>query len=174
MKVLTASILAAMAAEAAAQAEDDNVYEIVTTAIHTNVAETALPITVLAGEELRNATRATIGETLANLPGINSASFGPAVGQPVIRGQQGRRVLVLSNSISNADVSANSADHANTIEPILADAVEVLRGPSTLLFGSGAMGGVVNVIDRRVPRRIFESPEFNLETRHNTELTSPL
>jgi iron complex outermembrane receptor protein len=168
MKVLTASILTAMAAQAAAQAEDDNVYEIVTTAIHTNVGETSLPITVLAGEELRNATRATIGETLANLPGINSASFGPAVGQPVIRGQQGRRVLVLNNSISNADVSANSADHANTIEPILADAVEVLRGPSTLLFGSGAMGGVVNVIDRRVPRRIFESPEFNLETRHNT------
>lgn len=168
MKVLTAFIITAMAAQAAAQAEDDNVYEIVTTAIHTNVAETALPITVLAGEELRNATRATIGETLANLPGINSASFGPAVGQPVIRGQQGRRVLVLNNSISNADVSANSADHANTIEPILADAVEVLRGPSTLLFGSGAMGGVVNVIDRRVPRRIFESPEFNLETRHDT------
>jgi len=168
MRTLTASILAALATQAAAQVDNDNVYEIVTTAIHTNEADTALPITVLAGEELRDATRATIGETLSGQPGINSASFGPAVGQPVIRGQQGRRVMVLNNSISNADASPNSADHANTIEPILADAVEVLRGPSTLLFGSGAIGGVVNVIDRRVPRSLLDSPEFNIEARHDT------
>jgi len=171
MKTLTASILTALAAQAAAQdATNDQEadYELVTTAIHTIRSETALPVTVLAGDELRNATRATIGDTLANQPGISNASFGPAVGQTVIRGQQGRRVMNLTNAMGNADASGNSADHANTVEPILADAIEVLRGPATLLYGGGAIGGVVNVIDSRIPRSILNKPEFSFESRHDT------
>src|SRR5690606_4605836 len=113
-------------AQEAPQAE----YELVTTAVHTRSSETALPVTVLSGEALRDAARATLGDTLANQPGINNASFGPAVGQTVIRGQQGRRVMHLTNGLPNADASGNSADHALSVEPILADTVEVLRGPS--------------------------------------------
>ena len=143
-------------------------YELVTTAIHTIRAETALPVTVLTGDELHGASRATIGDTLANQPGISNASFGPAVGQTVIRGQQGRRVMNLTNGIANADASGNSADHANVVEPILADAIEVLRGPSTLLYGGGAIGGVVNVIDSRIPRSLSEKPDFTVEARHDT------
>jgi len=157
----------AIASHASAQEAD---YELVTTAIHTIRAETALPVTVLAGDELREAASATIGDTLANQPGINNASFGPAVGQTVIRGQQGRRVMNMSNGIPNADASGNSADHSVTVEPILADAIEVLRGPSTLLYGGGAIGGVVNVIDNRVPRNVLDKPAFSIETRHNTAL----
>jgi len=155
----------AIASQASAQEAD---YELVTTAIHTIRAETALPVTVLAGDELREASRATLGETLANQPGISNASFGPAVGQTVIRGQQGRRVMNLSNAIPNADASGNSADHSVTVEPILADAIEVLRGPSTLLYGGGAIGGVVNVIDNRIPRSHAEKPAFSLEGRHDS------
>ena len=143
-------------------------YELVTTAIHTIRSETALPVSVMSGDELRENSRATIGDTLGNQPGINNASFGPAVGQTVIRGQQGRRVMNLSNGIANADASGNSADHAITVEPILADAIEVLRGPATLLYGGGAIGGVVNVIDNRIPRTLPTAPQFEIETRHDT------
>lgn len=165
MRALKVLPIAVFSVHAAAQEAD---YELVTTAIHTIRSETALPVTVLAGDELRNATRATIGDTLANQPGISNASFGPAVGQTVIRGQQGRRVMNLTNAMGNADASGNSADHANTVEPILADAIEVLRGPATLLYGGGAIGGVVNVIDSRVPRSLLDKPEVAMEARHDS------
>lgn len=158
-------LLSAIASVHAYAQEAD--YELVTTAIHTIRAETALPVTLLTGDELHGASRATIGDTLANQPGISNASFGPAVGQTVIRGQQGRRVMNLTNGIANADASGNSADHANVVEPILADAIEVLRGPSTLLYGGGAIGGVVNVIDSRIPRTLTEKADFTTEARHD-------
>jgi iron complex outermembrane receptor protein len=143
-------------------------YELVTTAIHTIRSETALPVSIISGDELRESSRATLGDTLGNQPGISNASFGPAVGQTVIRGQQGRRVMNLSNGVPNADASGNSADHAVTVEPILADAIEVLRGPATLLYGGGAIGGVVNVIDNRIPRTLPDDPQFEIESRHDT------
>src|SRR5690606_32158601 len=154
----------ALQAQDAPQAE----YELVTTAVHTRRSETALPVTVLTGEELRGAARATLGDTLAGQPGINNASFGPAVGQTVIRGQQGRRVMHLTNGIPNADASGNSADHALSVEPILAQTIEVLRGPATLLYGGGAIGGVVNVIDDRIARSLPDGPALQLEARHDT------
>src|SRR5690606_26475725 len=112
--------------------------------------------------------RATLGETLGSQPGIHNASFGPAVGQTVVRGQQGRRVMNLTNGLGNADASGNSADHAQTVEAILANAIEVLRGPSTLLYGGGAIGGVVNVIDRRIATALPSKPSFTVESRHDT------
>lgn len=112
------------------------------------------PVMTLSGEELRLKTGQTIGDTLKNEPGITSQSFGPGVGSPVIRGQSGTRVRVLQNGIGNNDVSSMSPDHANGVEPILAEKVEVLRGPSTLLYGSGMIGGVVNVIDNRIPEEM--------------------
>ncbi|CAL1241310.1 TonB-dependent receptor [Candidatus Methylocalor cossyra] len=120
--------------------------------------ELARPVTVLSGEELRRKIGATIGATLQNEPGLTSQSFGPSVGQPVIRGQSGPRVQVMSNSLGNGDVAQLSPDHANGIEPVLADRIEVLRGPATLLYGSGAIGGIVNVIDNRVPDHLPERP----------------
>ena len=140
----------------------------ITTAIHVRSSETALPVTVLAGDELHEAVRSTIGDTLSLQPGISNASFGPAVGQPVIRGQQGRRVMNLTNNMPNADASGNSADHAQTVEAILANSIEVLRGPSTLLYGGGAIGGVVNVVDRRIASSLSDRPMFSIEARHDT------
>lgn len=161
-------LLATGVSQVQAQNGQDDIYELITTAIHVQKSETALPVTVLTGDDLRAAARATLGDTLAGQPGINNASFGPAVGQTVIRGQQGRRVMNLSNGIPNADASGNSADHAQTVEAILAESVEVLRGPSTLLYGGGAIGGVVNVIDRRIATAVPDAPAFAVETRHDT------
>lgn len=133
---------------------------------HRTQAETALPITVLSGDELRKRITSTIGETLNNKPGLASASFGPGVGQPVIRGQQGPRVTVLQNSMTSADASTVSADHSVSVEPVLAKSIEVLRGPATLLYGGGAIGGVVNVIDQRVPVAVPDGITGAAEVRH--------
>lgn len=105
----------------------------------------------LVGEELRRRQQATLGETLAGLPGVNSTYYGPAASRPIIRGMGGDRVRVLTNSIGALDASNISPDHATAIEPLFASRIEVLRGPATLLYGSSAVGGVVNVVDNRIP-----------------------
>ncbi|CAN5846142.1 TonB-dependent receptor [soil metagenome] len=109
---------------------------------------------VLNGEELTRDLKPTIGETLAKQPGVSATSFGPSASRPVLRGFQGERVRVLTDGIGSIDVSNTSVDHAVIIDPLLAERIEVLRGPSALLFGSSAVGGVVNVIDTRIPRAI--------------------
>ncbi len=118
----------------------------------------ARPVEVLAGERLDEAKSGTLGDTVAKLPGVQSTYFGPGVGRPIIRGQEGPRVQVLSNGVGNMDASTVSADHATSIEPFLADQIEVLKGPATLLFGSGAIGGAVNVVDGRIASELSDRP----------------
>jgi iron complex outermembrane receptor protein len=114
------------------------------------------PVSVLTGDALYTKMGTTIGDTLKNELGVTSQSFGAGVGSPVIRGQSGSRVQVMQNSMSNNDVSSLSPDHANGVEPILAERIEILRGAATLLYGSGAIGGIVNVLDNRIPEQAFE------------------
>ncbi len=114
------------------------------------------PMINLADEQLRSKVAATLGETLGNELGMSSQSFGAGVGTPVIRGQSSARVRVLQNSLGNSDAVSLSPDHANGVEPLLAERIEVLRGASTLLYGNGATGGVVNVIDNRIPDKLFD------------------
>jgi iron complex outermembrane receptor protein len=123
---------------------------------------------VLSGDALLAAGAATLGDTLQSTPGISSASFGPGVGSPVIRGQSGNRVKVLSNNAGTADASAVSPDHANAVEPLLAEKIEIIRGPATLLYGNGAIGGVVNIIDNRIPTRRADETTGAIEQRHDT------
>jgi iron complex outermembrane receptor protein len=141
---------------------------LVTVPLHKKSSETALPVTVLSGENLKKSASASLGDTLALQPGLNNASFGPGVGQPVIRGQQGARVTVLQNGTVSADAANLSADHAVAVEPMLADSIEVLRGPATLLYGGGAIGGVVNVVDGRIPSSLVDQTESTFETRYDS------
>ena len=97
-----------------------------------------------------------IGELLDKLPGVSATSFTPGASRPILRGQDGERVRVLIDGLGTADVANTSADHATTIDPLTVTRIEVLRGPAALLYGSQALGGVVNVIDRRIPT---EAPE---------------
>ncbi len=120
--------------------------------------ELSRPVEVLAGEQLDAAKSNSLGETVNRLPGVHSSYFGPGVGRPIIRGQDGARVQVLSGGLSSMDVSTVSIDHAVTIEPFLADQIEVLKGPATLLYGSGAIGGAVNVVDGRIPEEALTTP----------------
>lgn len=168
-KLTTLSIVTfyAICSNAYTNAASTILEEIVVTApMHKGEAETAHPVNVLSGEALRRAIAATLGETLKTEVGVSYASFGPGVGQPMVRGQGAPRVLVMQNSLPLADGANGSADHANATEAILAERIEVLRGPATLLYGSGAIGGVINVIDRRVPSHLPPSPEGALEYRH--------
>jgi iron complex outermembrane receptor protein len=105
---------------------------------------------VLAGAALQEARQPTLGETLADLPGVSSTYFGPGSSRPVIRGLSANRVRVLANSTDTLDASNTSPDHAVSVEPFLVKRIEVVRGPAALLYGSSAVGGVVNVIDHRI------------------------
>lgn len=114
------------------------------------------PVSVLEGDELVRRREATLGETLEGEPGISASHFGAGASRPVIRGMDGARVRVLSDGSELQDASTVSPDHAVTSEPLLATQIEVLRGPSALVYGAGAVGGVVNVLDAKVPTAIPE------------------
>ena len=131
---------------------------IVTSPLASKLSNSTLPITQLSGDELTLKMANTIGDTLKEELGITSQSFGPGVGTPVIRGQSGPRVKVLENGIGSNDVSQLSPDHASSIEPAMAESIEVLKGPATLLYGSGIIGGVVNIIDNRIPTHLYTKP----------------
>ena len=122
-----------------------------------SVENLSLPISILDGLDLRNSQDSTIGETLSNIPGVTTDRFSPLASRPVIRGLAGSRVLILENGVGAMDVTTISADHAVTIEPIQAETIEIFRGPSTLLYGSEASGGLINVVTNRIPEIV---PEF--------------
>jgi iron complex outermembrane receptor protein len=166
-RILMAACVAA-SSQALAQPPGARIeHVLVTVPVHKRAAETAMPVTLLSGEELQRLVAASLGETLGDKPGISNASFGPGVGRPVIRGQSGPRTLNLNNGIASADVSSLSPDHAVGIEPMLADSVEVLRGPATLLYGGGAIGGVINVVDNRIPRAPVDGLEGSVAYRYD-------
>ncbi|MBX2859283.1 MAG: TonB-dependent receptor [Cellvibrionaceae bacterium] len=118
---------------------------------HFSKIESAQPVSVLAGATLRKRQASTLGETLKNEVGVQSSYYGGVVSSPIIRGLDGPRVLVTQNSLDVSDVSRVGPDHVVAVEAVTAKQIEILRGPASLFFGSGAIGGVVNVVDERVP-----------------------
>ena len=144
----------ANAAEAEPAIQELDEIVVIGTGIKHATPKAAKPVTVLSGDQLKINLGQTLGATLQDQPGISNQSFGAGVGTPVIRGQAGPRVRVMQNSLGNNDVSSLSPDHATGVDPIIAERVEVLHGPSTLLYSNGAIGGVVNVIDNRIPEQV--------------------
>src|SRR5687767_13898185 len=143
--------------------------EVTVTATPLSEGELVQPASILSGAELEDRRAATLGETVSRELGVQSSYFGPGVGRPIIRGLEGGRVQVLEGGIGSLDVSTVSVDHAVTIEPFLAEQIEVLKGPATLLYGSGAIGGAVNVVDGRIPEAVTEQPlQGRAELRGNT------
>ena len=121
--------------------------------------------TIVEGEELRRKAEPSIGATLTDEPGIHTASFGQAVGRPVVHGLAGARVRVMEDRIDTMDASVTSQDHPATVEPFIVDRVEVLKGPGTLLYGSGAVGGVVDVHTGRIPHTVPDGIQGRAELR---------
>lgn len=161
----------AILASTAAHAQHSDLEEVVVTAnpMRQSAMDLAQSAVVLAGDDLARDLGASLGESLANQPGVTASYFGPKASRPIIRGLSGERVLMLLDGVSALDVSNLSPDHSVGIEPVLADQIEILKGPSTLLYGSGAVGGVVNVVDGRIPaNRELEGLGGALELRGDT------
>ncbi|MAD91447.1 MAG: hypothetical protein CMQ54_01805, partial [Gammaproteobacteria bacterium] len=155
-KMLAVSVVVLLTATFTASAQDDDTHhqleQIIVTAspLSRTVEEIAQPTSVLGGDELRKKVTSSIGDTLASEPGINATSFGPIASRPIIRGQGGERVGILINGLDSLDASSISDDHQVTSEGLLAESIEIIRGPATLLYGSGAAGGLINIVDNRL------------------------
>ena len=120
-------------------------------AIEHSETDTVEPVSVLNQEHLKRQAGATLGDTLRDQPGVAASGFTAGASRPVIRGLADNRVRVLNNGTEVFDVSNLSPDHAPSVSPLLSSSIEVVRGPATILYGSGAIGGVVNVTDNRIP-----------------------
>ena len=177
--VVASSILttAALAAEPTTprdpQSSRDRLEEVIVTATPLRGAaqDSATPTRVLGGDDLIRARASSVGETLADQPGVSATWFGPAASRPVIRGAGGERVQMYQDGGDVLDVSALSNDHAVTLDPLIVDRIEVIRGPATLLFGNSASAGLVNMLTNRIaraaPDRLFAGA---VEARGNSGL----
>ncbi|MBL9071433.1 MAG: TonB-dependent receptor [Sphingopyxis sp.] len=155
----------AFAQDTGAKTGDDDYHTdqpIVVTAPYVRSLDILGNVSVMEGEKLAQDIRGQIGDTLASQPGVSSSSFSPGASRPILRGFSGERAAVLVDGLGAIDASSTSADHAVSIDPLTAERIEILRGPSVLLFSSQAVGGAVNVFDRRIPRSVPESP-FHLD-----------
>jgi iron complex outermembrane recepter protein len=170
--LVASSTLALVAMPAAAQQQpattgaeervDDDFHttseDLVVTAPYVRSLDLLGNVTVVTGDELARDMRTQVGDTLARQPGVSATSFTPGASRPVLRGFQGERVRVLVDGIGSIDASNTSADHAVAFDSLTAERVEILRGPASLLFGSNAAGGAVNIFDRRIPRSVPDEP----------------
>lgn len=157
--VLAGSLAGVALGVQAQEVEDERVLETVrvsASAVNEDPQNLAASYAILDGQALLERSQPTLGDTLNSLPGVNSDTFGGGASRPIIRGQTAPRVAVLSDSSTLLDASDISPDHAVTAEPLLIERIEVLRGPATLLYGSGAIGGIVNVLDKKVPNALPE------------------
>ncbi|WP_337843074.1 TonB-dependent receptor [Rheinheimera sp.] len=150
------------------------VIDIKASPFHASVVESAMPVTVLSGEKLKMNQAATLGDTLKNEVGVHSNFYGSVASSPIIRGLDGPRVLITQNGLDAGDASRVGPDHSVSAEASTAEQIEVLRGPATLFYGSGAIGGVVNVVDQRIPTTDETKASYLLqrESVNNEKLVS--
>jgi iron complex outermembrane recepter protein len=154
-----------------AVAADKGTLTIPTTAVTGNPLgvgsdQMVVPISILNGRELSLKRENTLAETLNSIPGVSNSSFGPSVGRPMIRGMDSDRVKILQNGVNNLDASNLSFDHGVSIDPLIIEQIDVIRGPATLLYGGGAVGGVVNAIDHRIPKEKLQGITGRGEVRY--------
>ncbi len=145
------------------------IIDVLATPFHSSNVESALPVTVLNGEALRMRQANTLGDTLSKEVGVHSNFHGGVAATPIIRGLDGPRVLVTQNGLDAGDASRVGPDHAVSTETSTSERIEVLRGPATLFYGSGAIGGVVNIVDESIPRSTETEGEWLTEYNSNNE-----
>jgi iron complex outermembrane receptor protein len=135
-----------------------------------SIQDFAAPVDVLTAEALNKKNASNLGALLDGMPGVAATSFTSGASRPILRGFDGPRVRILDSGIQAMDVSETSPDHAVSIEPLLIDRVEVLRGPSALLYGGSAIGGAINVVDKSLPRDRAPASGFRgaVETRYDS------
>ena len=152
-------------------ATDKSILTLPTTAVTGNPLgvgsdQMVVPISILNGRELSLKRENTLAETLNSIPGVSNSSFGSSIGRPMIRGMDSDRIKILQNGVNNLDASNLSFDHGVSIDPLIIEQIDVIRGPATLLYGGGAVGGVVNAIDHRIPKEKLEGITGRGEVRY--------
>lgn len=130
--------------------------------IDQNLSEISNPLHVVSGEEIKTSASESLGESIDDLLGISSTDYGSAVGQPIIRGMSGARVKILENGMVNRDVSGLGADHLNDLDLSNVQQIEIVRGPSSLLYANGSIGGIINVVDNSISKKDFEESKLLL------------
>jgi iron complex outermembrane recepter protein len=146
----------------------DEIEEVIVSSslIDSLASEIANPLHVLSGDDISNEATQSLGETLDVLLGVSSADYGSGIGQPIIRGMSGPRVKILDNSLVNRDVSGLGADHVNDVDLSNVQQIEVVRGPSSLLYTNGTIGGIVNIVDNSIAQTDIERlVKIGLETQ---------
>ena len=172
--ILGATLLALAGASVSAQpvAVGTTLETVTVTGNPLGATELIAPVLQYSGTELLLRSQSTLGETLDGTPGVSSTYFGPNASRPVIRGLDGDRIRILNNGGATTDVSSLSYDHAVTADPLVIERIEVLRGPGALQYGGSAVGGVVNVIDNRIPREALFGAEGGVLGKADLGLTS--
>jgi iron complex outermembrane receptor protein len=142
----------------------NDVEEVIVTSsfIDQTLSEIENPIHVVSGQEITTSASQSLGESIDNLLGVSSADYGSGVGQPIIRGMSGARIKVLNNGLVNRDVTGLGADHINEIDFNNIQQIEIIRGPSSLLYSNGAIGGIINIVDNTIARKNFEESKLQL------------
>ncbi|MTW12666.1 TonB-dependent receptor [Pseudoduganella eburnea] len=167
--LLAGAVLSAVSA--IAHADDGDVTKVVVTANPFHQGETEqilVPAKVLSGDELRDKMSNSLGDTLSSELGVSTSAFGAGSSRPIIRGLEGARVKMLENGMAVSDVSGLSNDHAVSAEGAVAHQIEILRGPASLMYGSGAIGGLVNVVNERIPPALEPKLTGQVETRYSS------
>ena len=142
----------------------EEVEEIIVTSsyIDQTLSEIENPLHVVSGDDISSSASQSLGESIDDLLGVSSTDFGSGVGQPIIRGMSGNRVKILNNGMVVRDVSGLGADHINDIDLSNIQQIEVVRGPSSLLYSNGSIGGIINVVDNTIAREDFTKPELRI------------
>ena len=171
MKLKKVSLLFVLLSSSWAIAADKAMLTIPTTAVTGNPLgvgsdQMVVPISILNGRELSLKRESTLAETLNSVPGLSNSSFGSSVGRPMIRGMDSDRIRILQNGVNSIDASNLSFDHAVAIDPLIIEQIDVIRGPATLLYGGGAVGGVINAIDHRIPKEKLQGITGRGEIRY--------
>ena len=134
--------------------------EVVVTASLVDSSEITNPLYVIDGDDINDDATTSLGEAIDSYLGVSIADYGSAVGQPIIRGMSGPRVKILKNGMVNRDVSGLGADHLNDVDLNNIEQIEIVKGPSSLLYANGTIGGIINVVDDCVAPNNFDKPEF--------------
>jgi iron complex outermembrane receptor protein len=166
-----ACAIAGIAVTAHSQEQTKSLAPVIVTADPFGANENAMilaPAKVLSGNELRNKLGSSLGDTLGNELGVNASGFSTGASRPIIRGLDGPRVKILQNGMSTGDLSAISNDHAVGSGMMSARQIEILRGPAALLYGSGAIGGLVNIVNDRIPTTLEPHATGESELRYSS------
>ena len=162
MKKILSTLLILSAIQTNVISSDDIEEVVVVTSALIDTTEITNPLYVINGNQIIDDATSSLGDAIDSYLGISIADYGSAVGQPIIRGMSGPRVKILKNGMVNRDVSGLGADHLNDVDLNDVQQIEIVKGPSSLLYANGTIGGIINIVDDCISALNYELPELKV------------